>query len=85
MEYKNAAQILPEKLLQEVQAYVDGGILYIPKASSRKQWGIVNGSQRFYVTRNWEIKKLFREGTAITELSRQYGLAASTIKKIIYG
>lgn len=84
MKYKNAAEILPERLLQEVQMYIDGDLLYIPKSSSKKEWGTVSGAKIFYMNRNQEIKKLFREGWSITNLSNEYGLADSTIKKIIY-
>ena len=37
------------------------------------------------LTRNKEIQKMFKEGCSIEELTEQYGLAYSTIKKIIYG
>ncbi len=29
MKYINAAEILPEKLLKEIQRYIDGGVLLI--------------------------------------------------------
>ncbi len=29
MKYVNAAEILPEKLLKEIQTYMDGGVLYM--------------------------------------------------------
>ena len=38
MKYINAAEILPEQLLKELQKYVDGKVLYIPKASGKKEW-----------------------------------------------
>ncbi len=42
MKYVNAAEILPEKLLKEIQTYMDGGVLYIPKSSAKgmgfRQW-----------------------------------------------
>ncbi|MBD5449045.1 MAG: hypothetical protein HDR28_02565 [Lachnospiraceae bacterium] len=85
MNYLNAAEILPEHLLKELQMYVDGDILYIPKTSySRKAWGAVNGSRIFYQERNKEIQRLFRLGSSIDDLADQYGLAYSTIKKIVY-
>ena len=31
MGYKKAAHILPQKLLEEVQEYVDGEFIYIPR------------------------------------------------------
>lgn len=85
MKYKNAAEILPEDLLREIQTYISGDILYIPKNGSKKQWGVLSGSRLFYLERNREIKELFRRGTRISELSERYKLADSTIKKIIYG
>lgn len=35
MKYVNAAEILPDKLLKELQGYIDGELLYIPKAWTR--------------------------------------------------
>ena len=84
MKYLNAAEILPEHLLKELQMYVDGEILYIPKTSSKKGWGAVNGSRIFSQERNKEIQRLFNLGYSIDTLAIQYGLAYSTIKKIIY-
>ena len=84
MKYINAAEVLPETLLKELQSYVDGELLYIPKVSAKKEWGTANGSRLFYEDRNKEIRKLFQEGCSVDLLSEQYGLAYSTIKNIIY-
>ena len=85
MKYINAAEILPEQLLKELQTYIDGVVIYIPKASAKEKWGVMNGTRTFYQERNKEIQKLFKEGCSIDILAEQYGLAYSTIKKIIYG
>lgn len=85
MKYLNAAEILPEHLLKELQKYVDGELLYVPKTSTKKEWGAVNGSRVFYQERNKEIQRLFQLGFSIDALADQYGLAHSTIKKIVYG
>lgn len=85
MKYKNAAEVLPERLLLEIQNYIDGEILYIPKKNAKKQWGTLNGTKHFYIKRNQEIVDLFNEGTTISDLAQQYHLAENTIKKIIYG
>ena len=85
MKYINAAEILPEKLLREIQTYIDGDVLYIPKTSAKKEWGSVSGSREFYQKRNKEIQLLFKKGYSIEALSKRYGLAHSTLKKIIYG
>jgi len=85
MKYVNAAEILPDKLLKELQRYIDGELLYIPKASSKKGWGSVSGSRLFYQERNEEMKRLYKAGYSIDVLAEHYNLAYSTIKKIIYG
>ncbi len=85
MKYVNAAEILPKELLKEIQTHIDGDVLYIPKTSTKKEWGSVSGSREFYQKRNKEIQFLFENGYSIDALSKQYGLAHSTLKKIIYG
>ena len=85
MKYINAAEILPEQLLREVQTYIAGEVMYIPKTSTKKQWGTVSGSRAYYQERNTEIQSLYKEGHSLTTLSQKYGLAYSTIRKIIYG
>ena len=85
MKYVNAAEVLPERLLRELQAYIAGEMLYIPKASSKKEWGTVSGSRIFYRERNREIRRLYQEGYSMEALAEQYGLAQSTIRKIIDG
>lgn len=85
MKYVNAAEILPERLLRELQTYIDGDVLYVPKYSSKEKWGTVSRSRSFYGERNREIRRLYREGRSMEALSEEYGLAHSTIRKIIYG
>ncbi len=85
MKYINAAEILPEQLLREIQTYIAGEVMYIPKTSTKKQWGTVSGSRAYYQERNTEIQNLYKEGYSLTVLSQKYGLAYSTIRKIVYG
>ncbi len=85
MRYQNAAEILPERLLKELQTYLDGELLYVPRASTKKDWGADSGSRAFYRERNQEIRRLYREGVSMETLAKRYRLAESTIKKIIYG
>lgn len=35
MNYINAAEILPENLIKEIQTYIDGVVLYIPKTNDQ--------------------------------------------------
>lgn len=84
MKYKNAAEVLPVRLLRELQCYSGGDILYIPKAGEKAGWGVESGSRDYYLERNQMIRTLYREGKSVGELAQQYGLSVSTIKRIIY-
>ncbi|ERJ10909.1 CD3324 family protein [Haloplasma contractile] len=85
MDYKKAKRILPKDLLDEVQKYIQGEYLYIPKADgSRKKWGEKSGTRKELVERNQAIRHEFSQGKSIDELSDEYYLAVNTIKKIIY-
>ena len=85
MKYTNAADVLPADLLRQVQSYVDGDMIYIPKVSNKMGWGSANGSRMFYKERNKEIQRRYKEGYSMEMLAKKYNLAYSTIKKIIYG
>ena len=85
MSYKKAAEILPPRLLEEVQKYVDGGLIYIPKSGDRVAWGELTGSKDAIEKRNEEIIKLFQYGTKISKIAEDYYLSHETVRKIVYG
>ena len=84
MKYKNAAEILPPELLREVQCYIKGEILYIPRSDPKQEWGAVSGSKQFYLERNYQVRELFHNGKSVEELAGMFGVSSSTIKKIVY-
>jgi len=84
MKYINAADVLPEELLKEVQAYVKGDLLYVPNDNNPIKWGEKSGSRIYYLKRNNEIRKNYKDGKSISEISNLYGLAFDTVKKILY-
>lgn len=84
MQYINAADVLPEELLKELQTYVKGNLLYVPNDNIQKRWGEKSGSRTYYLMRNSEIKKKYKDGKSISQISDYYGLAFDTVKKIIY-
>ena len=84
MKYKKASDILPDKLLREVQKFVEGETLYIPKGKKRKKWGENSGGRRFYKERNEEIRNKYFHKVSIEELAEDYGLSYETIRKIVY-
>ncbi|WP_042221060.1 CD3324 family protein [Oceanobacillus manasiensis] len=85
MQYKNGKEVLPPNLLKEMQKYIQGELIYIPKKKSQRAgWGEVNGSREILAQRNEEIFKMSREGTSLEELEQMYNLSVDSIRKIIY-
>jgi Mor family transcriptional regulator len=85
MKYVKASAVLPETLITEIQKYVQGETIYIPKPpSSREKWGSKSGSRRLLKSRNKSIKNAFTNGMTINGLAKQYCLSVETIKKIVY-
>lgn len=83
MKYQNAQDILPDKLLRELQTYISGGVLYVPKAGTKTSWGEHSGARQYYRQRNQEIRTAYQDGRSIHELAEQYGLTEETIRKIL--
>ena len=85
MKHSNANTVLPEKLLFEIQQYVQGEILYIPKLKDNyKKWGDITQSKVITSTRNDKIRSAFYGGYTIEELCEKYSLSLASIKKIVY-
>lgn len=85
MCYKNGKDILPEKLLKELQQYIQGEIIYIPREkNNRKAWGELSGTRKLIQQRNKEIYTHYKNGTSIIQLSESYNLSDDSIKKIIF-
>jgi len=84
MKYRNAAERLPAQLLQELQGYAPGELLYIP-AKQRQPWGEGTGAKTLYARRNEEIRGQYFSGQAdIPALSGAHFLSDETVRKIIY-
>lgn len=85
MKYIKADRIFPEELLKEIQKYVHGELIYIPRPKGkRKKWGENSGNRIYLKKRNEQIRKRFDMGATIDQLSRIYCLSNDSIKKIIY-
>jgi Mor family transcriptional regulator len=83
MKYRNAQDILPDKLLKELQKYAAGETLYIPGTDAKKSWGEASGARSYYKQRNEEIRRKYREGSTMEELAQEYGLSVDSIRKIV--
>ncbi len=85
MQYKNGKEVLPPNLLKELQKYIQGELIYIPKKTNeRAGWGEINGSRQVIAQRNEEIYQLYMEGWSLDELEQMYNLSMDSIRKIIY-
>ena len=85
MKYINAKDLLPEKLVRELQCYIQGGYIYVPTdQAQQKQWGEVSGYRQELQQRNRQIVEEFQNGTSPEALVEKYFLSVSAIRKIIY-
>ena len=85
MKTVKAATVLPEKLIKEIQKYVQGETIYIPKTqSSYQKWGSCSGGRKALDNRNASIRKAFKQGMKIEQLAEKHYLSIDSIKKIVY-
>jgi DNA-binding NarL/FixJ family response regulator len=84
LEYVNAKEVLPPRLVSELQKYASGQLLYIPRSENRKGWGSLSGARRELDRRNTNIVNESRQGTSVDDLALRFFLSPETIKKIIY-
>lgn len=84
MSYKNGRDVLPPSLLKQLQDYIQGEIIYIPKKEQKRAgWGENNGTRIIIEKRNREIYGLYKSGSTIIELIQMYHLSEDSIRKII--
>jgi Mor family transcriptional regulator len=84
MKYKNGKDILPATLLEQLQNYVQGELVYIPRQESQRAgWGALNGTRLMIRMRNIEICRFYEDGTTISELMERYHLSEDSIRKVL--
>lgn len=81
MSYINANDILPMELINEIQRYVQGVNLYIPKIPEKKKTD--SGYKHELYERNKEIYDLFQAGNKVSELANMYYLSDKSIYRIL--
>ena len=85
MSNVNAKDVLPEKLVKEIQKYIDGQLIYIPRKSENSLlWGEKNGTKEKLAERNQMIVNRYYSGQTIAELSEVYFLSEKRIRGIIH-
>ncbi|MGK0606144.1 CD3324 family protein [Enterococcus gilvus] len=84
MAYQNAFELLPEEIVKEIQKYVHGTILYIPKRpKERLPWGSKTASKEMLRRRNQQIYQYYQMGKSTRELAGSYYLDIKSIQRII--
>ena len=85
MKYINANEILPVRLIEELQEYMQAGYIYIPaKTEQHKSWGEVSGCRKELEDRNKKIISEYKQGVSMEELADYYRLSVYAVRKIIY-
>ena len=85
MEYKNGAHVLPATLLEQLQKYVQGEIIYIPVPDENHLgWGCKNGTRQMIEERNRDIYIKYVSGLTVDGLASLFNLSHESIRKIIY-
>jgi len=85
MSYVNADNVLPKHLVEEIQKYVDGQLLYIPRKNEKSlSWGERSGAREKLAERNQGIVSRYYSGETIAKLSEVYYLSEKRIQGIIH-
>ncbi|WP_394911857.1 CD3324 family protein [uncultured Robinsoniella sp.] len=84
MSYQNCIDILPKELIEEIQKYFDGKVIYIPKKqSNKKQWGENTDTRQILAARNTQICQDYKNGIDVPSLSGKYFLTVKSIQRIL--
>ena len=84
MSYIKADKILPEDLIRQIQEYVDGAYIYIPrKPGTRRKWGQETDYKAELKHRNDRIRRDYEAGESVAMLSRKYHLSEKSIRRIL--
>ena len=84
MRYCKASDVLPAELIEEIQKYIDGQYLYIPrKQQSRRSWGDNTRTRAEIRQRNRQIVRERADGASIRTLAERHFLAEKTVAAIL--
>lgn len=84
MSYTKILDILPDEIIKQIQEYVDGEVIYIPKKEeSKKAWGDNTSTKLELKIRNETIYEDYKAGLSIKQLAEKYFLVEKSIRRII--
>ncbi len=82
MSYIRAEDVLPKKLIETIQQYVDGKAIYIP-SKQKKAWGSDTNTRSDLLERNRQIYEAFQAGEAVETLAKMHSLTTKSVQRII--
>ena len=84
MSYIKAEEILPKELIRQIQEYVDGAYIYIPrKPGTRRKWGQKTDYKAELKIRNDRIRSDYAAGASVSVLIQRYHLSEKSIRRIL--
>ncbi|ABX43683.1 CD3324 family protein [Lachnoclostridium phytofermentans] len=84
MSYVKAENILPYELIEQIQDYIDGTSIYIPKKEENKSpWGAKTNTRLELEQRNVAIYKRYSQGKNYRILAAEFYLSEKSIQRIV--
>ena len=84
MSYVNATNLLPEDILELIQNYVEGEMIYIPKKeTNKKSWGDNTTTKLELEKRNHSIYQRYCGGETTKNLATDFFLSPKSIQRIV--
>lgn len=77
MSYLNGKDVFPAELLEEIQRYVQGACVYIPRCGTKIR------KKNLLLERNEDICRRYAAGVSVSRLSEEYYLSKQAIYKIL--
>lgn len=82
MSYIKAEDVLPQELIETIQQYIDGKLIYIP-CKEKQEWGSTTSAKVFFRERNERIYENYKSGMSLRELSQRFSLSEKSIQRIL--
>ena len=82
MSYIKAENVLPKELIETIQQYVDGKLIYIP-CKEKQEWGSNTSAKAFFRERNERIYETYKSGLGLRELAERFSLSEKSIQRIL--
>ena len=82
MSYIKAENVLPQELIETIQQYVDGKMIYIP-CKEKQEWGTNTSAKAFFRERNERIYETYKSGMRLCDLARRFSLSEKSIQRIL--